>query len=167
MQKVKIIKKTAAKLPNLLTPESFRKGEDFEKYTRNILFHPDHYTMIEKPHSYQDLVGDLPESILKPDYSFRDKITNTEFFVESKFRTYLFFDQLRWTYAKQLARYHEYNKLMPVFILLGLGNVAADPQRLFLLPLKNAKYKGLYLSEAKKFEIPRSEHVPSELLWKP
>ncbi len=165
MQKVKIIKKTAAKLPNLLTPESFKKGEDFEKYTRNILFSPDHYTLIEKPHSYQEVVGDLPESILKPDYSFRDKITNTEFFVESKFRTYLFFDQLRWTYAKQLARYHEYNKQMPVFILLGLGNVAAEPSRLFLLPLKHAKYKGLYLSEAKKFEIPRSEHVPSSKLW--
>ena len=89
------------------TPEPFRKGANFEKYTRDNVFTGAHFKMIHKPFSNTDIQHDITESFLKPAFRFRDKQTGTEFYLETKFRTSLYLDKIEWTYPDQLTCYQE------------------------------------------------------------
>ena len=147
------------------TPEPFRKGANFEKYTRDNVFTGAHFKMIHKLFTNIDIQHSISEEYLKPAFRFRDKQTGTDFYLETKFRTSLYLDKIEWTYPDQLACYQECQKEIPVFILLGLGNAPENPCRLFLMPLEKAKTTGVYLSEARKFEISKGVPVSSVELW--
>ena len=147
------------------TPETFKKGCNFEKYTRDKVFTGEHFKMIHKPFSNTDIQHEITESFLKPAFRFRDKQTGTEFYLETKFRTSLYLDKIEWTYPDQLISYQEFHKEIPVFILLGLGNAPENPCRLFLMPLEKAMSTGVYLSDARKYEISKGVPVSSVELW--
>lgn len=146
------------------TPESFKTGEKFENYVRESLFIDNYYDIVERTHNYKTNL-DYVESSLKPDFTFRDKRTRKEFYVEVKFRTHCFKGKIDWCNEKQLARYQQHNKERPVFIMLGMGENPKHPEYLSLIPLSQARYIGLFLSLADKFEIPIDNPVPSKILW--
>jgi hypothetical protein len=146
------------------TPESFKKGEQFEKYVREYLFTEEHYDLIERTHNYTTN-KDYVEASLKPDFKLRDKKNKKEFYLEAKFRSCLYDNKIMWSNDKQLKRYIEISKEKPVFIIIGMGDKPNYPDGLFLLPLEKAKYTGLFINHAEKFEIPFDKSVKSNILW--
>ena len=146
------------------TPESFKMGEKFENYVRKFLFVDNYYDLLERTHDYKTN-KDYVKSSLKPDFTFRDKRTKKEFYVEVKFRTGLYNNKIVWCNDNQLKRYLEYNKERPVFLILGMGDKPDYPEFLSLIPLTQAKYTGLFPSHAEKFEIELDKPVSSKILW--
>jgi hypothetical protein len=153
-----------AMIDEATTPESFKMGEEFENYVRKYLFVDKYYDIIERTHNYKTN-KDYVESSLKPDFKFRDKWTKKEFYVEVKFRTGFYNNKIVWCKEKQLARYLDYNKQLPVFIMLGMGDNPKYPEFLSLIPLAQAKYTGLFQSHAEKFEIEIAKPISSKILW--
>jgi hypothetical protein len=153
-----------AMIDEATTPQSFKIGEQFENYVRDFLFVDNYYDMLERTHNYKTN-QDYVQSSLKPDFKFRDKWTKKEFYVEAKFRTGLYNNKIIWCNDKQLARYLDYNKEKPVFLILGMGESPKYPEFLSLIPLTQAKYTGLFPSYAEKFEIHIDKAVSSKTLW--
>jgi len=153
-----------AMIDEATTPESFKMGSKFEQYVRDYLFVDSYYELLERTHDYKTN-KDYVKSSLKPDFTFRDKWTKKEFYVEAKFRTSDYNGKIVWCNDSQLKRYLEYNKERPVFLILGMGDNPNEPEFLSLIPLAQAKYTGLFSSHAKKFEIKLDKPVSSKILW--
>lgn len=148
------------------TPKGFKKGETFEQYIENKIFTPDNYKIVEKTHNYITNKKNYVEASTKPDFKFRDKINKEEFYIEAKFRKKDFKGKYEWCTIQQLKRYQEHHKEKPVFILLGIGGTPLYPEELFLIPLKDAKYTGLFPKSIEKFKIEIDEKIESKRLWK-
>lgn len=149
----------------LETPESFVKGDEFEKYVREIVFPKGKYELVHKTHSYRDNNNDYIESSLHPDFLFRCKETNREFYVEAKYRSGFFKDKVEWSNSNQLKRYKEINSKKPVFVCLGLHGKPNKPDFIFLIPISKAKYTGYYESALRDFEFHKDKPVFSSYLW--
>jgi hypothetical protein len=147
------------------TPESFKRGQDFEKYVEDYLFLKSNFDLLEKTHNYQTNSKNFVEASLKPDFKYRDRFTKKEFYVEAKFRTSDYKNKFIWCNDKQLARYQAINKQTPVFLILGDGGKASWPDNLSLIPLSKAKYTGLFPSYVDKFQIDLEKSVTSKILW--
>ena len=145
------------------TPESFKIGEDFEKYVRDVLFIDSYYVLVERTHNYSTNRKDYVEASLKPDFTFRDRRTNKEFYVEVTVRRTTFNNKIMWCNQKQLDRYLEYNRQKPVFVILDCGD--DDDPYISLIPLTKAKYTGLFPSYAKQFQIDENKPIASKTLW--
>ena len=150
-------------LDDLTTPESFKIGEKFENYVREFAFVEAYYDILERTHNYDTNRKDYVESSLKPDFKFRDKRTKRIFYVEAKFRTD-YMDKIMWCNETQLARYQQYEKEAPVFVLIGLGD-AKYPDPLYLIPLSKIKYTGLFPSFVEKFKVEFDKPISSKTLW--
>ena len=146
------------------TPESFRVGQKFEEYVRKYLFIESYYDLVHKTHDY-NTNKDYVLSSLKPDFIFRDKWTKREFYVEAKFRSGHYNNKIPWCNERQLARYQEYNREMPVFVILGIGGDPNRPMFLSLIPLSQARYTDLFTSYIRKFDIEVDQPVSSKVLW--
>ncbi len=153
-----------AMIDEATTPESFKIGEKFEDYVRKYLFVDNYYDILERTHNYKTN-KDYVQSSLKPDFTFRDRWTKKEFYVEVKFRTGTYNNKIVWCNEKQLTRYLEYNTERPVFLILGMGDKPDYPEFLSLIPLTQAKYTGLFPSHAEKFEIEIDKPISSKTLW--
>jgi hypothetical protein len=85
----------------------------------------------------------------------RYKPTGEEFFVECKYRGHLSSEnKLEWTNEYSLKKYQRYSAQISVFIVIGLGGESTSPDKMFCVPLKEAKWTGLYPSVYKKYERP-------------
>jgi hypothetical protein len=147
-------------------PESFEKGELFQKYIRDFIFTKRHYVIVDKTHSYLENLGDFIESTVNPDYKFRDISTNKEFFIEAKFRTNITYnDKVEICSPDQLSRYQSYAAHLPLFILLGLGGTPLTPKLLSLLPISAIQYPDLYFSKFYKFQIKLNAPLIPQTLW--
>jgi hypothetical protein len=144
------------------TPERFKTGQAFENYVREFIFPDSHYILVERTHSFSANQKDYVEASLKPDFTFRDRRTNREFYVEAKVRTGTFNNKINWCNQSQLNRYIEYNKLKPFFLILDFDE---KDQFLSLIPLNKAKYTGLFVDYAEQFEIIPDKPVTSKKLW--
>ena len=94
----------------------FVKGEDFETYISDYIFPEDKYTLIYKTPGEEDNAERFIESSLFPDFQFEDKKTGKKFWVEAKYRRDSYKDKIMWASEKQLKRYKEYDRALPVFI---------------------------------------------------
>jgi len=147
------------------TPESFKIGQKFEEYVREYLFTDKYFDLIERTHDYNTNSRDYVESSLKPDFTFRDKRSRHEFYVEAKFRSSFYKGKINWCNENQLQRYRYYNEERPVFLILGMGDDPKYPEFLSLMPLDAIKYTSLYLSFAEQFEIRIDQSISSNKLW--
>lgn len=147
-------------------PESFVKGDEFENYVREVAFPSDKYDLIHKTHSYQENKNDYIESTLYPDFLFRCKKTEKEFYVEAKFRSGFYKDKVEWSNQKQLKRYREVNKKKPVFLCLGLEGTPKHPKYVFIIPISKLKYTGLYESFLNDYDFYIDKPVFPSYLWK-
>ena len=153
-------------LDELKKPESFVKGEDFEKYVREYMFPDSDYELIYQTSSYSQNKDRFATDSMKPDFLFMDRKTKKQFYVECKYRSdeYRKDEKLEWTYPEQLKRYKEVSKDIPVFIALGIQGTSYDPDFIFLIPLKNVSFCGFYDSFLSKYEFYKRKPVfPSYL----
>lgn len=150
-------------------PESFRKGEKFEQYVRDVVFPKSTFTLVHKTHDYKGNRGDYVESSLKPDYLFRKKKSRKEFYVEVKWRSGYYNKEIKieWCNQKQLKRYKAINKNeAKVFVIIGFGDYPDDPDGIVLFPLDACNYTGLYDSFLDKYNFYAGKPVFPGYLWK-
>jgi hypothetical protein len=140
-------------LRELFKPTSFMKGEDFEKCLRQKVFPQDKYDLVMKTHDFHENSQDYVESSLYPDYLFRDRKKNTEFWVEAKYREKLFEGKVVWCKPFQFKRYQHLDNNLPVIIAIGFGGRPRNPEKIFLVPLEDIKYNALFPRFLQDFEF--------------
>lgn len=153
----------------IMKPDSFVKGEEFEEYIRKILFPISDYTLVHRTHDYRTNNGDYVESSLKPDFIFRDKKTNKEFYVEAKWRAgfYNRNNRIEWCNYNQLKRYQEIDsKDLKVFVVLGFGDKPQTPDEIVIFPISSCKYTELYDTFLDKYSFYVGKPVFPGYLWK-
>lgn len=138
------------------TPESFKKGQQFEEFVEQRIFTEDRYELITRTNSYEQNVNRYAEDTLKPDFKFRCKETGQEFWVEAKYRSELFYDKLEALNHSQRDRFFalEREEGIPVFVIIGYWGTAQKPNALSLVPLKEYKYIQIFRSFLRQYNIP-------------
>ncbi len=134
-------------------PHSFLKGEDFERCLRKKVFRRDEYDLVMKTHDFHENKADYVEASLYPDYLFREKSSNTEFFVEAKYRERLYDGKIQWCKDYQFRRYKKLNKEVQVYIAIGFGGRPTNPKQIFIVPLDEIKFNSLYLNFLEEYEF--------------
>lgn len=137
----------------LFKPTSFLKGEDFEKCLRKIIFVDSKYDLVMKTHDFHVNNQDYVESSLYPDYLFRDKKTNEEFFVEAKYRENLYQGKINWCKEYQFQRYKKLTKHTKVLVAIGLGGRPTNPKQIFIVPLNKIQGSSLYPDTLQEYEF--------------
>lgn len=138
------------------TPDSFKKGQQFEDFVEKRIFTEDRYELITRTNSFEQNATRYAEDTMKPDFKFRCKETGREFWVEAKYRSDFFQDQIEAHSYRQRDRFYvlEKDEDIPVFVIIGYWGVAYKPNGLSLIPLKEYEYIPLYRSFLRRFEIP-------------
>jgi hypothetical protein len=67
-------------------PKSFRDGEEFEKFVREVLFSRDYYELVHITANYEQNSKDFVLTSLNPDLKLRPNKSKWQFHVECKFR---------------------------------------------------------------------------------
>ena len=130
------------------------KGLRFENFVLDG-FDEKYFHIIEATHFFSGEKGErYIESALNPDFTleYRHKNKKERFAIECKYRSDLYKGMLKWSYPDQLKRYQQFEKErnIPVFIVVGLGGIDDNPERMFVIPLSEAKYPALYPSVYEK-----------------
>ena len=134
---------------------SYDIGEVFENYVQNIIFPKDRYDLIHRTNDYKQNSVRYSEESKRPDFKFRCKKNNYEFYVEAKFRSKFNSDEkLHIIEIGQYNRFKEIDKSeCPVLIIIGYEGIASNPKSLSLIRIDKIGYLDLYKSVLKKHEI--------------
>ncbi|HWR24851.1 MAG TPA: hypothetical protein VN278_01345 [Methanosarcina sp.] len=137
----------------LIEDERVGKGDDFERYVVD-LFDKKYFSMVQWSTDVTRKHDRFVESDAGPDLILRYIPKNEIFCVECKFRSDLFEGELKWSNPKQLQRYQDFaNKSkLPFFIVIGLGGEPSLPERMYCIPLEEARYPALFPILFEKFE---------------
>lgn len=132
--------------------EAKQKGDEFEKYIMKRLSQNKYFVIKEVTADKGFDVGVWVEANAHPDFivefNWKEKGINKLFAVECKWRKDLFRDYFCWASLKQMQRYKEFSfeRQIPVFLALGLGGDPADPDGLYIVPLREV------LEDIKEFQ---------------
>lgn len=134
----------------LTEDESVEKGDDFEKYVTE-LFDEEYFTVVQWNTDITRKHDRFVEADLGPDLIMRYEPKGEMFCVECKFRSDMHEDKLNWSNPQQLERYREYaaEHRLPFFVVIGLGGDPSYPDRLFCVPLAEAKYRRFFQASLK------------------
>lgn len=145
---------------------SFKKGDLFENFVVDQLFKPSHYDLIYRTNSFDQNESRFAEFTLKPDFKFRCRKTQQEFYVEAKYRSgFNAANKIEVISYNQIERFKTYqiSENIPIFIVVGYGNSPDNPANVSLIPLEELAYLDLYASFLRRFEI-RKGTVNSTIL---
>lgn len=102
--------------------------------------------------------GYYPLSNLDPDLDFiyKDTTRQESFAVECKWRQRFINGSVKLAEERKLMRYRDYQKSKgyPVFVVLGLGGTASQPEKLYIIPLNEIKSE--FLSEQQLLKYNRA-----------
>lgn len=143
--------------------ENYNKGIEFEKYILD-LFSPDYFKIHDITRDNSKNINRRVESDSNPDLTIKHIKTSKLFSVECKFKSQTFKNGINWAKKYKIQNYKNYESThnRPTFIVIGLGGTPTRPERMFCLPLKEAKYTNLFMSLLEQYE--RSPNKPFE--WK-
>jgi len=118
-------------------PDSFEKGALFEEYI-TMLFNERHFKLNEWRKSEKFANGVVPFGHCFPDLEliFMGK-TEHRFAIECKWKKEFRDGKIKWADKKKIRIYKQFQKekRMIVFIAIGIGGEASNPERLFVTPL--------------------------------
>jgi hypothetical protein len=133
---------------------SFQKGNQFEAHVSRLFLEND-FTLLYVTTRRDDLNGRYNEAALNPDFKFKHLFSGHEFWVECKWRSQSINGSLEWCKDYQFKRYKEFqegNRPFKVYVLIGLGGQASNPNRMFCMPLDDVRYPMIYPSIYEKYE---------------
>jgi len=133
--------------------DSVEKGNDFESYVVK-LFDARYFSVVQWSTDIARKHDRFVEADMDPDLVMRYEPKGEKFCVECKFRSGLYENKLNWSKPQQLQRYQDYARehRLPFFVVIGLGGDPTHPERMFCIPLEEAKYPNLFPSILEKFE---------------
>lgn len=133
------------------TPESFKKGELFEKFILDNIFPKEDFDIMRKTPSFKDTQERYNHSAKLPDFQFIDKKSKQIFWVECKYRSYTNdLNQIRILERYQIER----NNILkePILYLIGLEGNPDNPNFIFQIPHEEI-HPNVFFWHAKKFTI--------------
>jgi hypothetical protein len=140
-------------------------GKAFENFALENLFPLEDFVLLERVPEFTRNKKHFALNALNPDFKFKDKKTGQVFFVEAKYRgRRKKSNEIRWTYPAQLLRYLSFNRSFPTFVLIGLGGSPESPELIGLIPIEQASYIWLRVKTIRRFTIPVTTTVKSEML---
>ena len=149
-----------------MNKSSFKKGEDFEKFVEEQLFSKKDYILVHRTGTFDQNKDRFAENTLLPDFKFRCKFTNQEFYVEAKFRSKFNslekLDVMNKAQKERFINIQETEKI-PVFIIIGYQGSPMNPDKLSLIPLNELLFLGLYAKFLDSFKI-KKQSIQSEKL---
>ncbi len=145
-------------------PETFVKGDEFEDFIRKQIFPHNDYDLLAKTHDYASNKNDFVQSSTDPDFKFRSRRSGNVFFVEAKYRSAYFDGTIEWCKPYQQTRYEAINRVTPVYVVIGVGNLPSSPEHVFLVPVKRIRYLRLFRSFLREYEVPHNRAVSAEKL---
>ena len=147
--------------------DSKRKGQLFEEYLVDLIFTKEYYDLLHLTQDGYTNFFRYVKSSEYPDFKFQDRIGGKKFWVEAKYRTawlgefseqYIYF-----LTESQLERYKEVDKKLPVFVAIGTGNKAHNPNQIYLIPVRFIKVAHkIYKKYLLPFEIDSAFKFPDE-----
>jgi len=150
---------------DLNTPESFKKGQKFEDYVRNVIFTRDRYKLLSRTHSYDQNHKDYVLESLNPDFKFECVKTKKQFHVEAKFRSWFYNGGLEIFSNDQFKRLKELNKKEDVFVAIGIDNEPDYPTYVCLVPMKDIKSRFLSEEFLEDYDIASNVSISPKRLW--
>lgn len=145
-------------------PKSFYDGEEFEKYVLNAIFPKEYYTLLERSPTYRENKIEFNILSLKPDFKLKITGTNTEFYLEAKYRSGIYDDHLTWCNTDQFERYQSYSYECPVFVIIGLYGKSYKPKEISLFPLKEIYKPSLPIEVFQLFSIVNHKPFPPKTI---
>jgi len=134
-------------------PLSYGRGDDFQRYIRDVLLPRDAYDLLYKTNDFTEELSDYVTYSKLPEFKFKSKPAGIEIFIDGKFRS-KFQDQItEWCKLFQLKRWQEIDHVTPVVVIAGLGGRPSSPGRVFMMPVKHLKFVKLYPGFMQKYEI--------------
>lgn len=139
-----------------MQPESFKKGDLFEKFVEDELFKGSEYVLVSRTNNFDQNKTRYAEDTLRPDFKFRCKKSAQEFYVEAKYRSgFNAENKIEVISYTQIERFKTLQKEenIPVFIAVGYGGTPDNPNHLSLIPLDKLSYLELYPTFLKRYNI--------------
>lgn len=137
--------------------DSFNKGKAFEDYTENVLFPESTYELLHKTNSYEQNSSRYVGDSRKPDFRFKCKLTGKEFHIEAKYRTNSFKESYDILSPSQLDSFKSiYSYEVPIFITLGYGGTANDPEYVSIIPYEIHMEQSVSVEEALNSQIAKT-----------
>jgi len=125
--------------------ESFKKGEQFEKYVEEVIFPEAHYELLHKTSDSKQNIRRYARKSMEPDFQFKCRVSGKEFYIEAKWRAKPYKDKYEVLSASQFESFPKlHSDTVPIFIVFGYGGQAFKPDYLSLIPLN--EIKATYLS---------------------
>jgi hypothetical protein len=118
----------------------YAKGREFESYVISM-FPARDFELLQRAD---------PEGSKIPDLYLKDLKKREKFWVEAKWRAKLFNEKFKICDANRLQSYKTFQESVrpeTVFMVLGLGGEALNPNEVFCLPVSDIEYPELYLSK--------------------
>lgn len=136
---------------NIAKQQSIIKGDEFENFVRKKIFPADKYVLLHKTHSFSK-GEEFIESSLYPDFLFKDRKTNEEFYVEAKYRGNLVNGKIEWCTKEQLDRYKKISKEKKTLIAIGFQGRPTFPKKIYIVNINDINYYDLYPGTIKDYE---------------
>ncbi|MHA6279549.1 hypothetical protein ACXYMT_05155 [Salinimicrobium sp. CAU 1759] len=147
--------------------ESFKKGEQFEKYVEENIFPDAHYEVIHKTSDSEQNRRRFVKKSLEPDFHFKCRVTGKEFYVEAKWRAKPYKDLYQVLSEKQFETFPKlHSSKRPIYIAFGYGGQASNPDYVSLIPLEQVRTSKLSPREVHSFNIEKAHYPPSRFTKK-
>lgn len=144
---------------------SIEKGEKFEKFVVNK-FDPKNFGLFKMTAPFHGVSPHYNENNLDPDFILRYIPTRERFAVEAKYRSSCNNSgNIEWCKEYQFPRYKrfEYEEKIPVYIVIGLGGIPDDPDKMFVVPLEFVESHKLELESLSKYQM----NPNNNFMWQP
>ena len=147
----------------IVKPESYVKGDEFEHFVRDRLFLKEDYDLLQWTHDYITNKNDYAAS-KEPDFKLKSIKSGREFFVEVRFYLDFYKGAIEWCKPYQFRRYKEIDTKTPLYIVIGVGHKPSEPNHLYLLPLKHIRDTTLFRDFLKAYAIKSTQCVDERSL---
>ena len=144
---------------------SKEKGVAFENYVETILFPKEAFDLLHKTNGPTQNDTRFVGSSLKPDFKFKCRVTNIEFWVEAKFRSKTFKNRYDILSDRQ---YKTFPKAVgngeKIIIAFGYGGTADQPNHISLFPLQKDSLQVFFPQELLRFDHQKITVTSKEIL---
>jgi hypothetical protein len=133
--------------------KNYNKGCIFEQYVIN-LFDDSYFSIYDCTRDNSKHFNRKVESDQNPDITMRYIPKNELFSIECKFRSSAYDEKVNWARNDQIINYLSYaaKNRRPTFVVIGLGGSPDNPNRMFCLPIEEAKYPDIFISKLRRYE---------------
>jgi hypothetical protein len=147
--------------------DSKHKSQVFEEHLVDWIFTKEYYDLLHLTQNGYTNFFRYVKSSEYPDFKFQDRIGGKKFWVEAKYSSAWlgeFPDQyIYFLTESQLERFKEVDKKLPVFVAIGTGNKAHNPNQIYLIPVRFIKVAHkIYKKYLLPFEIDNAFKFPDE-----